>query len=210
MTMRRTIFWSLVGGLVLLVTGLPEAGDQGKHRGHEKQPATEKSREPYRLTMEALHQNGGVPPGWTFTVPSGQAAAGRQVFIDLECYTCHQVAQETFPEFSRGAEHIGPDLTGMGAHHPGEYFAESIINPNAVIVIGEGYSGPDGLSRMPEYNDVLTVQQLTNLVAYLKSLGGEQQAAGMGKGHHGHGSHDSHSGRHHKQDPKSGSMHKTH
>ena len=58
----------------------------------------------------------------------------------------------------------------MGAHHPAAYFAESILNPNAVIITEKGYTGPDGLSRMPEYNSSLTIAQLIDLVAYLKGL----------------------------------------
>ncbi len=51
-----------------------------------------------------------------------------------------------------------------------EYFAESILNPNAVIVTGPGYTGPDGLSIMPDYRESLMVSELIDLVAYLKSL----------------------------------------
>jgi cbb3-type cytochrome oxidase cytochrome c subunit len=79
---------------------------------------------------------------------------------------------------------VGPDLSGMGSHHPAEYFAESIINPNRVIVDGPGYTGPDGRSRMPEYSDSLTIRQLVDLVAYLNSLKSDNES--MGHHHHGH------------------------
>jgi hypothetical protein len=58
----------------------------------------------------------------------------------------------------------------MGTLHPAEYIAESIVNPNAVILIGEGYTGPDARSVMPDYGHLLTVQDLVDLVAYLKGL----------------------------------------
>jgi hypothetical protein len=58
----------------------------------------------------------------------------------------------------------------MGAHHPAEYFAESIVNPNRVIVKGPEYTGSDGLSKMPSYADSMTLKQLVDVVAYLKSL----------------------------------------
>ena len=58
----------------------------------------------------------------------------------------------------------------MGEHHPAGYLAESILNPNAVIVEGPGYSGPDGRSTMPDYRDALSVADLIDLVAYLRSL----------------------------------------
>lgn len=119
-----------------------------------------------RITMTALHQAGGVPPGWALTAPAGDAAAGRETFVDQGCCTCHVVKGESFAEKSSG---VGPELSGMGSHHPAEYFLESIINPDAVLIDGPGYVGPDGRSVMPSYPD-LTVRQLADLVAYLASL----------------------------------------
>jgi uncharacterized protein involved in high-affinity Fe2+ transport len=119
--------------------------------------------------MEALHQTGGVPPRWKFTLPPGNAMAGRQVFIDLSCYSCHVIKGEQFPVKPGDKTDAGPELTGMGSHHPAEYFAESILNLNAVLIEGRGYIGPDGRSSMPTYPD-MTLAQLTDLVAYLKSL----------------------------------------
>jgi hypothetical protein len=81
----------------------------------------------------------------------------------------------------------------MGPHHPAEYFAEAILNPNAVIVTGPGYTGSDGLSIMPDYRESLTVVELIDLVAYMKSLGGDHGHAPAVKPHdgghrpHGHG-----------------------
>src|SRR5262249_40289113 len=100
-----------------------------------------------RVSMAALHATGGVPPGWTFTPPPGDPIAGRTVFVEFGCPTCHTVGGEA-------ATASGPELTGMGSHHPPEYFAEAILNPDAVIVDGPGYIGPDGRSTMPSYPDI--------------------------------------------------------
>ena len=62
----------------------------------------------------------------------------------------------------------------MGSHHPAEYFAESILAPNAVILAGPGFTGPDGRSIMPSYGDSLSVTQLIDLVAFLTSLTGDE------------------------------------
>ncbi len=124
--------------------------------------------DPVRISMADLHINGGVPPGWRFRVPRGDIDAGRAAFFENECYTCHKVAGEPFPE-DRQEGDVGPELTGMGAHHPPEYFAESILNPNAVVVEGPGYVSPTGTSIMPSY-DGMSLQELTNLVAYIGSL----------------------------------------
>jgi mono/diheme cytochrome c family protein len=135
------------------------------------------SRASVRISMEALHQAGGVPPGWRFSPPRGDPSAGKQAFIDFGCHTCHAVRGEQFPEASGDSVNVGPELTGMGSHHPPEYFAESILNPNAVLVDGPGYSDTSGRSIMPEYPD-MTLAELANLVAYLQSLrsGGGQDA----------------------------------
>jgi len=90
----------------------------------------------------------------------------------LECYKCHEIKGEYFPDAPKQPGDTGPELTGMGVHHLAEYLAESILNPNAVIVTAPGYTGPDGLSIMPDYRESLTVAELIDLVAYLKSLGG--------------------------------------
>jgi len=159
-----------VGGFVL------HAGAQ--HAGHgASAPVSPGLR---RFTMEELHRSGGVPRGWRFTLPAGDPAKGRQAFADLECYTCHAIQGERFPASGGDAKSVGPELTGMGTHHPAEYFAESILAPNAVILDGPGYVGPDGKSTMPSYADSLSVTQLLDLVAYLKSLTGD-----AGGHHHG-------------------------
>ncbi len=160
-----------------LILGLSAWAQHGGHSMPMTPPAPPERGKPIRTTMEELHKTGGVPPGWKFTLPAGDPVKGRQVFVDLECFSCHQVKGEAFPPGRTGGP--GPELTGMGSQHPAEYFAESILNPNAVIIEGPGFTGPDGLSKMPDYNDTLTVRQLLDLVAYLKSL--------MARGDHGTG-----------------------
>jgi mono/diheme cytochrome c family protein len=139
---------------------------------------------PIRVKMGELHAEGGVLPGWKFALPGGDPAKGREVFAQLECYTCHIVEGQGFPP--KATDQSGPQLTGMGAHHPAEYLAESILDPNAVILTDvPDWIGPDGLSKMPSYNDSLTLAQWIDLVAYLKSL--------TGAGHHARpGGHDMH------------------
>ncbi len=174
----------IVSGVTFITIVLLVWSVQPKHGfgagGHRHEPAApiqeETPQAPIRMTMEELHQMGGVPPGWKFALPAGDPKEGRQVFVKLECHKCHAVQGESFPAAPTQA---GPDLTGMGAFHPAGYFAESIVNPNRVIVVGEGYTGADGLSTMPNYNDALTVAELIDLVAYLQSLRGGMQHKAM-------------------------------
>jgi hypothetical protein len=176
----------LIIALALALHGTPgerAVHGQAPHAGHG-QPAGDSAKpqapaeapQPRRLTMEELHRAGGVPRGWRFMLPSGDAVKGKQVFADLECYKCHTVKDEGFPASSGEAGKVGPELTGMGGHHPAEYLAEAILAPNHVIVLGPGYTGADGLSIMPSFADSLSVTQWLDLVAYLKGLtaaGGE-------------------------------------
>jgi copper resistance protein D len=149
------IFWCTA----MLVESTP-----ARHAGHATRAAG--SEEPRRLTMAQLHAAGGIPSGWLFSPPPGDAARGREIFLRLGCFACHRVAGESLPP-SAG---IGPDLTDAGEHHPAGYLLESVINPNAVIIEGPGYTGPDGRSIMPSYTDRLTVTELLDLVAYLRTL----------------------------------------
>ena len=177
--------------------------------GHGTTPAPAAgAKPPAPISMEELHRSGGVPRGWKFTLPPGDPKTGRELFAKLECNKCHEVKPD-FPK-TGGAGDVGPELTGMGAHHPAEYFAQSIVDPNAVILAGPGFTGPDGRSIMPDYRDSLTFVELVDLVAYIKSLGGgehdhhhheanapQEQTAGPyrvrveykepGAGGHGHG-----------------------
>jgi uncharacterized protein involved in high-affinity Fe2+ transport len=177
---RRTsmsIMLVLSMGLVLAVGGWAhdKKGGQAYSPGT---PAQTQSHGPVRISMEALHQHGGVPPGWRFAVPAGDPKAGHTVFTRLECYQCHTIQGEQSPQTSKDPSTSGPELTGMGGHHPAEYFAESILNPNAVIVMGPDYTDTQGFSTMPDYRESLTVAELIDLVAYLKSLGGEHGHVG--------------------------------
>jgi mono/diheme cytochrome c family protein len=126
-----------------------------KHHDHGTPPKT------------AGHDEHQTPAGWTFTWPQGDPLKGREVFVKLECYSCHAVKGERFPGPSAD---IGPELSAMGALHDAGYFAESIINPNAVIDKGKGYEAADGSSKMPSYNELVTVQEVIDLVGYLRSL----------------------------------------
>jgi hypothetical protein len=149
--------------LVLLV-GVAACGRTSREPG-----TASRARVPgVRVTMDALHQMGGVPPGWKLTPPPGDVAAGRTAFVDFGCPSCHRVEGEAFSAKPTSGE-VGPELTGMGAHHPPAYFAEAILNPDAVLIEGPGFIGPDGHSVMPDYPE-MTVRQLGDVVAYLSSL----------------------------------------
>jgi mono/diheme cytochrome c family protein len=124
----------------------------------------------------------GTPKDWKFTLPPGNVGDGRKLFVEAECHKCHEVKGEIFPAVGKDKGDVGPELSQMAGMHPPEFFAESIINPNAVIdpeAKKLGYVGEDGKSKMPDYNDTFTVRQLADIAAYLSSLKGVG-----GKAHH--------------------------
>ncbi len=107
-----------------------------------------------------------VPQGWQFAFPDGNAQAGKIVFLNMRCYSCHAIeipGEKLPPSRSKDA---GPALTGYSAL-PKEYLAESIIKPHT-IVAAPGYTVKEGRAAMGEYNHFLSVQELIDLVAFLK------------------------------------------
>ena len=152
---------SIIATLILVVGGglvfFASCSNEGKVK-EASQPGMEK------------HE---MPADWKFTLPKGDPAQGREVFVQLECYKCHEVKGETFPRVAEGEKGVGPELFQMASLHPVEYFAESVIDPNRVIYPGDkekGYLGEDGKSKMPDYNELLTVRQVVDLATYLASL----------------------------------------
>src|SRR5262245_50311757 len=104
------------------------------------------------------------PKGWRFTMPKGDPSKGKAVFEKFECYYCHEVRGEGFPAPTESA----PELSQMGPMHPLEFFAESILNPNAVVP--KLYREADGKSPMTDFTDKMTVRELIDVSAYVASL----------------------------------------
>src|SRR5215471_5242784 len=105
------------------------------------------------------------PQNWRFTLPKGDPVKGRAVFVKYECFNCHQVRGEDFPE---PFEESAPELSQMGPEHPIEFFAESIINPNAVVP--KAYQRSDGTSPMRDFTEQMTLRELIDVSSYIASL----------------------------------------
>ncbi len=111
-------------------------------------------------------------PDKGFTLPEGDAQAGKASYVSLQCNACHRIdgiAQITTkgeePELSIALG--GPD-TRIKTY---DDLVTSIINPSHRLA--KGYPGDavsaDGKSKMTNYNDVMTVTQLVDLVMFLES-----------------------------------------
>jgi hypothetical protein len=106
-----------------------------------------------------------VPKGWKFSFPDGDSKAGKTVFMNMQCYSCHsiKIPGEKLPSDAGG---IGPDLSGYSAL-PKEYLAESIIKTHTVVA-APGYVVKEGKASMGNYNHFMTIQEMIDLVAFLK------------------------------------------
>ena len=113
----------------------------------------------------------GPTSGKGFTLPTGSVEQGQQDFVSLKCHACHSVSGVELPEIAAELDprvELGGEVPRISTY--GE-LVTSIINPSHKLARGfsEDTVAEDGESKMKNYNDVLTVQQLTDLVAFLQS-----------------------------------------
>ena len=105
-----------------------------------------------------------------FRLPDGDAQAGREAFLYMQCHQCHTIEGEQLPEIP-GAEPpyivLGGKVTKVRTY--GE-LVTSIINPSHKLARGyaEQVVAEDGESKMYIYNAHMTVQELTDIVMFLQ------------------------------------------
>lgn len=110
-----------------------------------------------------------VEPG--LDLPSGDAQRGRAAFVRLDCVACHRVAGD--PDLPTPRKPV-PFVLGEGtASRPTDArILSSIVNPHESIRLphrGEVVT-PGGKSRMTDFAEVMKVQELIDLVAYLRRI----------------------------------------
>jgi L-cysteine S-thiosulfotransferase len=111
----------------------------------------------------------GSGDGRGFSLPEGDAGRGEAAFLALGCNHCHTIAGREAP-----AQPEAPELSlplGGEVSHINTYgeLVTSIINPSHRLSrrFPPGLETTDGHSRMPSYNQVMTVEQLIDLVTFL-------------------------------------------
>ena len=112
------------------------------------------------------------PEARGFALPEGgDPARGQEAFVDLRCTSCHEVdgLEDVLPR-PTAVPAVGVKLGGLAMREPtdGE-LVTSIINPShRLYPAGEEERITSGdQSRMANLNEVMTVQQLLDLVAFL-------------------------------------------
>jgi sulfur-oxidizing protein SoxX len=105
-----------------------------------------------------------------FILPPGDAMTGQTTFAALGCISCHKVDGVSFT----ASDMIKPDLvvTLGGQQLRVKTYGQlvtAIIHPNAAIFSSdERYVDAEGQSLMPDYTQMMTVQQMTDLVTFLQ------------------------------------------
>lgn len=107
----------------------------------------------------------------TFVLPDGDADAGQALFVSYGCTSCHTIPNLDLP----APEVEGPVRITLGGRvskvksYP--ELVTSIINPSHRFAARRRVDevSRDGESLMTVYNDVMTVTELVNLVAFLES-----------------------------------------
>ena len=117
-----------------------------------------------------------------FALPAGDATRGREVFVRLECGSCHSVKGAGLPQPVADPP-VGVDLGGvvLDRRTDGE-LVTAIIDPGHEISPrwAGGTMETGGQSRMADYSDLLTVRDLVDVVAFLRSQSGEQTSDDRG------------------------------
>lgn len=113
----------------------------------------------------------GPKSSYGFTLPDGDSKVGEEVFVSLMCHECHTVSGTELPEPDVTADkrvRIGGEVTRIQTY--GE-LVTSVINPSHKLAAGyrEEEVSEEGESKMVNYNEVMTVRELVDVVAFLQS-----------------------------------------
>ncbi len=119
--------------------------------------------------LSACNQGVDSPKG--FSLPKGDVNNGKLVFIKHNCSACHSIEGIDTNDIEKDIESrimLGGKSTIVTTY---AQLVTSVINPSHRIAKSyKPYTVDDnGLSVMRNYNDVMTVAELIDLVAYLQS-----------------------------------------
>lgn len=116
----------------------------------------------------------------TVNLPPGDAAKGEAHFVSLGCTGCHVVIGADLPE----AAEAGPVRVRLGSRTGRTLsygqLVTSIVNPSHRLATrySKDKISVEGQSLMTNFNEVITVAQLTDLVAFLQAHYEESERPG--------------------------------
>ncbi len=117
------------------------------------------------LSISSCQKGPDSPRG--FSLPKGNIEQGEQVFIKYNCSGCHQISGIPQPENAELSIKLGGKSTQVKTY--GE-LVTSVINPSHKFASGYPMDmiQENGQSKMTIFNDVMTVSELINLVAFIQ------------------------------------------
>jgi len=108
-----------------------------------------------------------------FRLPDGDAERGKAAFLELKCYNCHTVSGVDLAVRGKEYAYLRSVVLGGETRRVKTYgeLVTSIINPSHALAPGypKELITKGDQSAMTNFNDTLTVRQLTDLVAFLQS-----------------------------------------
>lgn len=121
--------------------------------------------------IAACSQGPDSPKG--FSLPEGDMAKGEVVFMQYQCLACHALKDYEDPSLINEFETPIPLGGKSSVVTTYAQLVTSIINPSHKLAPrsrfnNEQVANQDGSSKMRLFNDVMTVQELIDLVAFLQ------------------------------------------
>jgi hypothetical protein len=107
-----------------------------------------------------------------FALPEGSVEKGKATYKRLDCNECHRITEI---EWIGGRDSLQIPLGGeVSSQKSYGDLVTSVINPSHKIARRYKQKGmtattEEGLSKMKNYNKVMTVQELIDLIAFLQS-----------------------------------------
>ena len=127
-------------------------------------------------TLSFANRDENMEPAEGFFLQKGNPVAGQKAFAELKCSSCHWVQNNVDLDTPVAAK-LGPMLGSKQGGYPPGWIANSIVSPSHTIARNfEGEYEKGELSRMGDFSETMTVRQMMDLVAYIKSLGEKESS----------------------------------
>ncbi|PWL40421.1 cytochrome C [Flagellimonas aquimarina] len=107
--------------------------------------------------------------GRGFALPAGDIEEGKATYKRLDCNTCHSISEIEWKGGSDSLKiHLGGEVPKEKSYGD---LVTSVINPSHKIAQSykQKTTTERGLSKMKNYNEVMTVQELIDLVTFLQT-----------------------------------------
>jgi len=116
----------------------------------------------------ACDKGANSPKG--FSLPEGDIAKGKQAFVKHQCLSCHTlegIDRADLPTELDNLVKLGGESTKVTTYVE---LVTSIINPSHKISnrYKSNHSDSSGVSKMRNYNDVMSVSELVDIVSFLQ------------------------------------------